>query len=70
MRAIWVALALLGAALIRAPWITLLVVATLYLVMLPFAFASYQQVKRRRAAAGGLGSTGGASSVREKAGTE
>ena len=43
--------ALLGAALIRAPWITLLVIAVLYLVMLPFAFASYQRVKRRRAAA-------------------
>ena len=43
--------ALLGAALIRTPWITLLVVATLYLLMLPFAFASYQRVKRRRAAA-------------------
>ena len=36
--------ALLGAALIRAPWITLLVVASLYLAMMPFAFASYQRV--------------------------
>jgi CDP-diacylglycerol--serine O-phosphatidyltransferase len=44
-------IALLGAALIVAPWISLLAVATLYLLMLPFAFASYQRVKRRRAAA-------------------
>jgi CDP-diacylglycerol--serine O-phosphatidyltransferase len=44
-------IALLGAALIVAPWISLLVVAALYLLMLPFAFASYQRVKRRRAAA-------------------
>ena len=42
-------IALLAAALIRAPWITLLAVASLYLVMLPFAFLSYQRVKRRRA---------------------
>jgi CDP-diacylglycerol--serine O-phosphatidyltransferase len=47
-------IALLGAALIVAPWISLLVVAMLYLLMLPFAFASYQRVKRRRAAAAGL----------------
>jgi len=45
-------IALLGAALIVAPWISLLAVAILYLLMLPFAFASYQRVKRRRAAAG------------------
>jgi CDP-diacylglycerol--serine O-phosphatidyltransferase len=43
-------IALLGAALIRAPWITLFAVASLYLVMLPFAFLSYQRVKRRRGA--------------------
>jgi CDP-diacylglycerol--serine O-phosphatidyltransferase len=43
--------ALMGAALIRAPWITLLAVSTLYLGMLPFAFASYQRVKQRRASA-------------------
>jgi CDP-diacylglycerol--serine O-phosphatidyltransferase len=59
--------ALLGAALIRAPWITLLAVAILYLLMLPFAFASYQRVKRRRAVAGGLASAGGARPVREMA---
>lgn len=42
--------ALLGAALIRAPWHTLLAVSVLYLLMLPFAFASYARVKRRREA--------------------
>ena len=41
--------ALLGAALIRAPWITLLLVAGLYLLMIPFSLASYARVKRRRA---------------------
>ena len=42
-------IALLGAALIVAPWATLLVVAGLYLVMIPVALLSYQRVKRRRA---------------------
>ncbi len=45
------AIALLGTALIRAPWITLLGIAALYLLMLPFAYASYARVKRRRATA-------------------
>ena len=44
-------IALLGAALIVAPWITLLVVATLYLAMIPFSIASYARVRRRRAVA-------------------
>ena len=44
-------IALLGAALLTAPWHTLLVVAVLYLAMLPFSLASYQRVKRRRASA-------------------
>ena len=43
--------ALFGAALLTAPWITLLVLAGLYLLMIPVAFASYQRVKRRRATA-------------------
>ena len=43
--------ALLGAALIRAPWHTLLIVSALYLVMIPFSLASYAGVKRRRASA-------------------
>jgi CDP-diacylglycerol--serine O-phosphatidyltransferase len=41
--------ALLGAALIVAPWPTLLGLAVLYLLMIPVAFASYERVKRRRA---------------------
>ena len=41
--------ALLGAALIRAPWHTLLAVSALYLLMIPFSLASYARVKRRRA---------------------
>lgn len=49
-------IALLGAALIRAPWITLLGVALVYLAMLPVSFASYERVKRRRAAAAGRAS--------------
>jgi len=44
--------ALLGAALIRAPWHTLLAVALLYLLMIPFGLASYARVRRRRASGG------------------
>ena len=44
--------ALLGAALIRAPWITLLLVSGLYLLLIPFSLASYARVRRRRASAG------------------
>lgn len=40
---------LLGAALVTNPWITLLVIAALYLAMLPFSIASYARVRRRRA---------------------
>jgi CDP-diacylglycerol--serine O-phosphatidyltransferase len=43
--------ALLGAALIVAPWATLLAVAALYLAMIPFGLASYARVKRRRGGA-------------------
>ena len=43
--------ALFGAALIVAPWITLLALASLYLVMIPVALASYARVTRRRATA-------------------
>ena len=45
------AIALIGAALLTAPWYTLLAVALLYLLMIPFALASYARVKRRRASA-------------------
>jgi CDP-diacylglycerol--serine O-phosphatidyltransferase len=44
-------IAIFGAALIRAPWPTLLVLAAVYLLMIPAAFASYARVKRRRASA-------------------
>ena len=43
------ALAILGASLMVAPWQTLLVLAIVYLLMIPFAFLSYERVKRRRA---------------------
>jgi CDP-diacylglycerol--serine O-phosphatidyltransferase len=45
------AIALIGAALLTAPWYTLLAVAVLYLLMIPAAIASYARVKRRRASA-------------------
>ena len=41
--------ALLGAALISAPWHTLLAVAALYLATIPFGLASFARVRRRRA---------------------
>ena len=42
--------ALLGAALLNEPWLTLLAVSALYLLLLPFSIASYAAVRRRRAA--------------------
>jgi CDP-diacylglycerol--serine O-phosphatidyltransferase len=45
--------ALLGAALIVAPWMILLGLAGLYLLMIPVACWSYNRVKRRRATARG-----------------
>jgi CDP-diacylglycerol--serine O-phosphatidyltransferase len=44
-------IALIGAALLTAPWYTLLAVAVLYLLMIPAAIASYAKVRRRRASA-------------------
>ena len=44
-------IALFGAALLTAPWYTLLALAVLYLALLPFSMASYARVKRRRAIA-------------------
>lgn len=41
--------ALLGAALVSAPWHTLLAVATIYLGTIPFGLASFARVRRRRA---------------------
>jgi len=43
--------AVFGAALIVSPWTTLLVLAALYLAMIPFALLSYAGVKRRRSSA-------------------
>lgn len=42
-------IAVLVAALIQNPWHTLLVLALIYLLMIPFAVASYARVRRRRA---------------------
>jgi CDP-diacylglycerol--serine O-phosphatidyltransferase len=44
-------IALFGAALIRAPWQTLLGLAAVYLAMIPLSLASYARVRRRRATA-------------------
>jgi CDP-diacylglycerol--serine O-phosphatidyltransferase len=44
-------IAILGAALLTAPWYTLLIVAAGYLLMIPFALASYARVRRRRSTA-------------------
>lgn len=45
------AIALVGAALLTAPWYTLLAAAILYLLMIPVALSSYARVKQRRASA-------------------
>lgn len=42
---------LLGAALVTAPWITLLGISVLYVAMLPLSIASYAKVMRRRGGA-------------------
>lgn len=47
--------AVLGAALLTAPWYTLLAIASLYLLMIPVALMSYARVKRRRATQPGRG---------------
>src|SRR5215207_3353078 len=44
---------LLGAALVTAPWVTLLAVSLVYIAMLPFSIAAYARVRRRRAAGAG-----------------
>lgn len=54
--------ALLGGALVSAPWITLTVVVLGYLALVPFSIRSYARVKRqRRAAAPGPASASAAS---------
>lgn len=45
-----VVIALLGGALVSAPFETLSVVALLYLALIPFSVLSYSRVRRRRAA--------------------
>lgn len=42
-------IALLGAALVTVPWLTLLAVSLVYLAVVPLSIASYARVKRRRA---------------------
>jgi CDP-diacylglycerol--serine O-phosphatidyltransferase len=41
--------ALLGAALLNEPWLTLLAISAVYLAVIPFSLAGYARVKRRRA---------------------
>jgi CDP-diacylglycerol--serine O-phosphatidyltransferase len=43
--------ALIGGALVSAPWHTLSVIASLYVLMIPFSVLSYTRIKRQRAAA-------------------
>jgi CDP-diacylglycerol--serine O-phosphatidyltransferase len=43
--------ALLGGALISAPWATLTVVTIAYVVAIPFGVRSYAKVRRQRATA-------------------
>lgn len=45
--------ALLGAALVTEPWVTLTGISALYLAMIPFSLAAYGRVKRRRATQAG-----------------
>lgn len=47
-----VVMALVGAALLSAPWETLSVCAIVYAGLIPFSIASYARVKRQRLAAG------------------
>ena len=46
-----VGIALLGAALVTAPWETLSVAALLYLATIPFSILAYSKVKKQRAVA-------------------
>jgi CDP-diacylglycerol--serine O-phosphatidyltransferase len=46
-----VVIALIGGALLTAPWPTLSVSALIYAALIPFSIASYAGVKRQRAAA-------------------
>ena len=44
-------IALLGAALVRAPWHTLTLISAVYLVVIPISLLGYARVRRRRATA-------------------
>lgn len=46
-----VVIALLGAALLSAPWETLSVAAIIYALLIPFSIAAYAKVRRQRSAA-------------------
>jgi CDP-diacylglycerol--serine O-phosphatidyltransferase len=46
-----VVIALIGGALLTAPWPTLSIAASLYAIMIPFSIASYSRIKRQRASA-------------------
>ncbi|MDT9597693.1 CDP-alcohol phosphatidyltransferase family protein [Sphingosinicella rhizophila] len=48
-----VVIALMGGALVSAPWHTLTVMSSLYLALIPFSVLSYARVKRLRAVAAG-----------------
>jgi CDP-diacylglycerol--serine O-phosphatidyltransferase len=50
--------ALLGAALVNEPWITLLAISTVYLVTVPFSIASFGRVRQRRGASTSVGPDG------------
>lgn len=58
-------IALLGTALLTAPWPTLLAITALYLLLIPFSFASYARVRQRRATALGRGSAAGSERASE-----
>ena len=49
-----VVIALIGGALVSAPWHTLSVVAFIYLALIPFSIASYARVRRQRSRPGAL----------------
>jgi CDP-diacylglycerol--serine O-phosphatidyltransferase len=57
-----VVIALIGAALLTAPWPTLSISALLYALTIPLSILSYGKVKRQRAAAASraAAATGGA----------
>jgi CDP-diacylglycerol--serine O-phosphatidyltransferase len=50
-----VGIALLGAALVTAPWETLSVAALLYLATIPFSIMAYSKIKRQRAVVTSVG---------------